>query len=208
MFDASESAPAPPPPGELNEQGERGPRLVLGLGNPGPEYASTRHNVGFRVVEELARRRGLALRPGPCNALFAEGDGILFAQPQTFMNRSGYCARCFAEHRGIALGDLLVVYDDVHLALGRLRLRPSGSPGGHRGMESVIESLRSSEIPRLRLGVALEEAIDGAELRDFVLEEFGPGEMEAAAAMIERAADACESFLNDGVQAAMNRFNG
>lgn len=205
MFDASESAPALPPSGEL---GERGPRLVLGLGNPGPEYASTRHNVGFRVVEELARRRGLALRPGPCNALLAEGDGVLFAQPQTFMNRSGYCARCFVEHRGMAPADVLVVYDDVHLVLGRLRLRPSGSPGGHRGMESVIENLRSSEVPRLRLGVALEEAIDGAGLRDFVLEEFGPGELETAAAMIERAADACESFLGEGMQAAMNRFNG
>ncbi len=187
---------------------ERAPRLVLGLGNPGPEYAVTRHNVGFRVVDELVRRRNLALRAGPCNAWLAEGDGVLYAQPQTFMNRSGYSARCFAEHRGIAEVDVLVVFDDVHLPLGRLRLRPSGSPGGHRGMESVIENLRSNAVPRLRLGVAAAEAIDGAVLRDFVLEPFAAVELETVEAMIGRAADACECWLADGIDAAMSRFNG
>jgi len=187
---------------------ERAPRLVLGLGNPGPEYALTRHNVGFRVVDELVRRRSLALRAGPCNAWVAEGDGVLYAQPQTFMNRSGYSARCFAEHRGIAVVDVLVVFDDVHLPLGRLRLRPYGSPGGHRGMESVIENLRSNAVPRLRLGVASEEPVDGAVLRDFVLEPFVAAEVEAVDAMIRRAADACESWLAEGIDAAMSRFNG
>jgi PTH1 family peptidyl-tRNA hydrolase len=187
---------------------ERAPRLVLGLGNPGPDYALTRHNVGFRVVDELVRRRNLALRAGPCNAWLAEGDGVLYAEPQTFMNRSGYSARCFAEHRGIAEVDVLVVFDDVHLPLGKLRLRPSGSPGGHRGMESVIENLRSNAVPRLRLGVAAEEAIDGAVLRDFVLEPFAAHETEAVEAMIGRAADACECWLADGIDAAMSRFNG
>jgi peptidyl-tRNA hydrolase, PTH1 family len=187
---------------------ERAPRLVLGLGNPGPEYALTRHNVGFRVVDELVRRRNLALRAGPCNAWVAEGDGVLYAQPQTFMNRSGYSARCFAERRGIAAVDVLVVFDDVHLPLGKLRLRPSGSPGGHRGMESVIENLRSNAVPRLRLGVAAEQPIDGAVLRDFVLEPFVAGEAETVDAMIRRAADACECWLADGIDSAMSRFNG
>lgn len=187
---------------------ERGLRLVLGLGNPGLEYAATRHNVGFRVVEELVARRRLALRAGPCNAWVAESDGVLYAQPQTFMNRSGYSARCFAEHRGIAAVDVLVVFDDVHLPLGKLRLRPSGSPGGHRGMESVIENLRSNAVPRLRLGVGPAEPVDGAILRDFVLEPFDGPELEAADAMIRRAADACECWLGDGIDAAMSRFNG
>jgi len=187
---------------------DRAPRLVLGLGNPGPEYAFTRHNVGFRVVDELVRRRNLALRSGPCNAWVAEGDGVLYAQPQTFMNRSGYSARCFAEHRGISEVDILVVFDDVHLPLGKLRLRPSGSPGGHRGMESVIENLRSNVVPRLRLGVAPEDAVDGAVLRDFVLEPFAAAEAEAVEAMIQRAADACECWLADGIDPAMSRFNG
>ncbi|MEO8505483.1 MAG: aminoacyl-tRNA hydrolase [Acidobacteriota bacterium] len=187
---------------------ERGPRLVLGLGNPGPEYAATRHNVGFRVIGELARRRGLALREGPCRVLFAEQADILFAQPQTFMNRSGYAARCLVEHRSIAPADILVVYDDIHLPLGKLRVRPSGTPGGHRGMESMIECLCTSEIPRLRMGVALAEPIDGAELRDFVLEPFSDGEQEAVESMIGRAADACDCWLAEGVQTAMNRYNG
>ena len=187
---------------------ERGPRLVLGLGNPGSQYAGTRHNVGFRVIDELARRRGLALREGPCRVLFAEQSGVLYAQPQTFMNRSGYAARCLVEHRSIAAVDILVVFDDIHLPLGKLRVRPSGTPGGHRGMESMIECLCTSEIPRLRMGVALAEPIDGAELRDFVLEPFSETEREAVEGMIGRGADACECWLAEGAQAAMNRFNG
>jgi PTH1 family peptidyl-tRNA hydrolase len=181
---------------------------VLGLGNPGLEYAATRHNVGFRAVDELVRRRNLALRAGPCNAWVAEADGVLYAQPQTFMNRSGYSARCFAEHRGIAAVDILAVFDDVHLPLGKLRLRPSGSPGGHRGMESVIENLRSNAVPRLRLGVGPAEPVDGADLRDFVLEPFAAPELEAVDAMLRRAADACECWLAEGIDAAMSRFNG
>jgi len=123
-------------------------RLILGLGNPGERYAETRHNLGFRVVEELARRRGLRLVDGACGSRMAEGPGLILAAPQTYMNRSGYAARCFAEHRGVAPQDLLVVYDDVALPLGRLRLRPSGSPGGHRGMESILENLGSARRSR------------------------------------------------------------
>ena len=130
-----------------------GLRLILGLGNPGERYRDTRHNVGFRVVEELARRRGVRLRTAECASLVGEGPELVLAQPQTYMNRSGYAARCLLERRGLAPQDLLIVFDDVHLPLGRLRLRPSGSPGGHRGMESVLENLRSAEVPRLRLGV-------------------------------------------------------
>jgi PTH1 family peptidyl-tRNA hydrolase len=183
-------------------------RLILGLGNPGERYRDTRHNVGFRVVEELARRRGVRLRTSECASLVGEVPELVLAQPQTYMNRSGYAARCLLERRGLAPQDLLIVFDDVHLPLGKLRLRPSGSPGGHRGMESVLENLRSAEVPRLRLGVGPEEEVAGEELADYVLEPFAKGEREAVETMIARAADACECWLADGAETAMNRFNG
>src|SRR4051794_5445242 len=116
--------------------------LVLGLGNPGAEYADTRHNVGFRVVEELARRRGLSLDRLECNARVAHGSSgstepadLLLVQPQTYMNRSGYAARCLLETYQLEPAAVLVVYDEINLPLGKLRLRKSGSPAGHRGIE-------------------------------------------------------------------------
>jgi len=188
---------------------ERAPRLVLGLGNPGFEYAATRHNVGFRVVDELVRRRNLALRAGPCNAWVAEADGVLYAQPQTFMNRSGYAVRCLLERRELSSTSILVVLDEIALPLGRLRLRPSGSPGGHRGLESILESLQTDAVPRLRLGVCEEgEPVGGEGLADYVLGPFTPEAGETVDAMIARGADACESWLADGIDRAMARFNG
>ena len=184
-------------------------RLILGLGNPGERYRETRHNVGFRVVEELARRRGVRVRSTECASLVGEDSTLTLALPQTYMNRSGYAARCLLERRGLQPEDLLVVFDDVNLPLGRLRLRPGGSPGGHRGMESVLENLRSAEVPRLRLGVGpADQAVAGAELADYVLEPFDRAERESVETMIGRAADACECWLSDGAEAAMNRYNG
>ena len=134
-------------------------RLILGLGNPGEEYLDTRHNVGFRVVEELARRWAIPFDRLECNSLVGRsaarrGGSSLLVKPQTYMNRSGYAARCFAERHAIESAAVLVVYDEVNLPLGKLRLRRAGSPAGHRGLESVIENLRTAEVPRLRLGVA------------------------------------------------------
>jgi len=135
--------------------------------------------------------------------------GVLLALPQTYMNRSGYAARCLAERRGFAPPDVLVVFDDVHLPLGRLRLRRAGSPGGHRGMESVVENLQSDEVPRLRLGVAGEGGAPagGDELVEFVLSPFAPEEHPAVDDMVARAADACLAWLDQGIEAAMNAFN-
>ncbi len=186
-----------------------GRRWILGLGNPGERYAGTRHNVGFRVVEELARRQGTSLTGGECNALVAEGEPLALAAPQTYMNRSGYTARCLSERRGLAAEDFLVVYDEIHLPLGSLRLRRRGSPAGHRGMESVLENLGTDLVPRLRLGVAGDAGTpDGGDLVEFVLEPFADGELERVEAMIRRAADACEAWATGGVEAAMQRFNG
>jgi peptidyl-tRNA hydrolase, PTH1 family len=191
-------------------------RLILGLGNPGEEYRDTRHNVGFRVVEELARRWETPIDRLDCNALTGlslveeSGEGgVLLAKPQTYMNRSGYAARCFAERYGIDPAAVLVVYDEVNLPLGKLRLRRSGSPAGHRGLESVSENLRSAEVPRLRLGVAAGEGRPaGEELVEFVLSPFAAEEREAVEEMIRRAADACEAWVREGIEAAMGRFNG
>jgi PTH1 family peptidyl-tRNA hydrolase len=185
-------------------------RLILGLGNPGEEYRDTRHNVGFRVVEELARRWHLALDRLECNALTAHGEDVLLAKPQTYMNRSGHAAQCFAERYELDPASLLVVYDEVNLPLGKLRLRRAGSPAGHRGLESILESLRTAEVPRLRLGVApvVDPRPPGEDLADFVLSPFAESEREETAAMICRAADAVEVWLREGAEAAMTRFNG
>ncbi|HEX9669407.1 MAG TPA: aminoacyl-tRNA hydrolase, partial [Thermoanaerobaculia bacterium] len=121
------------------------PKLVLGLGNPGERYRDTRHNVGFRVVEELARRRRSPPERLECNALVVPDPELALARPQTYMNRSGYAARCLVERWELPPEALLVVYDEVNLPLGRLRLRLSGSPAGHRGMESILESLQTDQ---------------------------------------------------------------
>jgi len=185
-------------------------RLILGLGNPGERYRDTRHNAGFLVVGELARRRGLRLDRPECGALVVRGEGdVLLAQPQTYMNRSGWAARCLVESHGLDPTDVLVVYDEVALPFGRLRLRKSGSPGGHRGLESVIENLRTDQVPRLRLGVSPEDGPPrGEDLVEFVLSPFPGEQREAVDAMVGRAADACEVWLREGAEAAMQKFNG
>ncbi len=209
-------------------------RLILGLGNPGEEYAATRHNAGFRVVDELARRLGVRLERVECGALTALAPGeppalpVLLAKPQTYMNRSGYAARCLVERHAIAPAAVLVVYDEVNLPLGRLRLRRSGSPAGHRGIESILESLHSDQVARLRIGIAPAPPaapaaapassalpaspsatdIGGEDLVGFVLAPFAPAEEEALAPVVQGAADACEVWLREGIDAAMNRFNG
>lgn len=190
--------------------GVEAPHIIAGLGNPGDRYRGTRHNLGFAVVAELARRWDVRMDRLVCNAsLGRRNDEVLLVQPQTYMNRSGYALRCLAEREGCPPERILVVYDEVSLPLGRLRLRPGGSPGGHRGMESVLQNLRTERVPRLRLGIAPQDAeIPGDELVDYVLEPWRADEVAAVETMIDRAADACESWLADGVETTMNRYNG
>lgn len=158
------------------------------------------------MAERLEAER--SRRTVECNSIVAEIDDLILAWPQTYMNRSGYAARCLVERHGLALGDALVVYDEVALPLGRLRLRGRGGPGGHRGMESVIANLKSEKVARLRLGIG---APDGAQpdddLSEYVLEPFRADERETADEMIERAADACLAWWRHGVEPAMNEFN-
>ncbi len=181
-------------------------RLILGLGNPGERYRNTRHNVGFEVVGELARRRSVELARLECKTLRADDGDLTLGIPQTYMNRSGYAARCLVERRGFEPGNMLIVFDEVNLPLAQLRLRTQGSPGGHRGMESIVRSLNTDRVPRLRLGIG-PEAGATEDLVEFVLEPFEASEREPVGEMIARAADACESWLAHGPERTMNLFN-
>ncbi len=183
--------------------------VVFGLGNPGSRYADTRHNVGWHVIETLVARWQAVRQPDqPTHRAWqAERSGrtVALVEPLTYMNLSGDAVAALRDGPGLDPGSMLVVLDDVYLPLGTLRLRARGSSGGHRGLESIEAALGSTDYPRLRLGVGAAES--SGQLRDHVLETFGPDEQEAVRAAIESAADAVECWLSDGLVAAMNRFN-
>jgi PTH1 family peptidyl-tRNA hydrolase len=187
-------------------------RLIVGLGNPGREYENTRHNIGFRVVEAFARKFRIELDEHQKESMTGRGrvagNAVMVAQPLTYMNHSGHAVRLLANaYLEGQLGDLLVVYDDVDLPLGRLRIRPSGSSGTHNGMRSIVASLASESFPRLRFGVRGEgyEATD--RLRDYVLDPFEPAEQEKLDEGVSRAIDALVLFVRGDLGRAMNQFN-
>lgn len=184
-------------------------KLVAGLGNPGRDYARTRHNVGFDVLDLLAARRGLSWKVAHPGGLIArwrtEGLDVLLIKPQTFMNLSGEAIGAASRYYKVDLSDLLVVTDDVHLPLGRLRARGSGSEGGHNGLRSIADHLGTVEYPRLRVGVGRGD--ERRDLADHVLSRFGPEEQTVIAEAVERAADAVEMWLADGLDRMMSRFN-
>ena len=198
------------PPGEPSSlpAPERGIELVVGLGNPGARYAETRHNLGFLVVDELARRHaadGWARLP-LCELTSARfGPRLLLAKPLTFMNRSGAAVAWMLDHLDLDPGQALVVLDDVDLGLGVLRLRRSGSAGTHNGLRDVCERVGTS-LPRLRLGVRGHDPWQ--ELAEYVLSPFADDEQPLARQLVARAADAVEGAVRDGLEAAMRRFNG
>jgi PTH1 family peptidyl-tRNA hydrolase len=191
-------------------------KAIIGLGNPGPKYHGTRHNVGFAVLDELARRVGAAFESAPVEALTArwrrpDGDGVLLSKPMTYMNASGDAVGGLLRYFKIERADLLVVFDEVQLPLGKLRARARGSAGGHNGLKSVIAHV-GDEFARLRLGVGRgPEGPAGKaqrDLADHVLSRFDADERAEVDRMIARAADAAELFVTDGIAAVMNRFNG
>ena len=189
--------------------GKRGVKLIAGLGNPGPKYRDTRHNVGFRVLERVAARLHTDFSKEKYHALVAEArletQRLVLIKPLTFMNRSGEALRRAVRYTGVDLTDVLVVVDDVHLPLGRLRLRASGSAGGHNGLRSIIAHLGAEDFPRLRLGVGNAEA--SAEMVHHVLGTFAAAERAEVEAMIDRAADAVMSFVTEGLERTMSGFN-
>jgi PTH1 family peptidyl-tRNA hydrolase len=181
---------------------------IVGLGNPGPRYDGTRHNLGFRVIDVLHARRGADEWRELCAALWARSETMDLVKPQTYMNRSGHAVRCLVERLGYRPERVLVVYDDIALPLGTLRLRPGGGPGGHRGLASILAGLRTEAVPRLRLGISPIGETPAGDLAEFVLHPFEAAERSQVERQVERAADACEAWLERGLAAAMNAFNG
>jgi PTH1 family peptidyl-tRNA hydrolase len=186
---------------------------IIGLGNPGKRYEGTRHNVGFAVVERLADELHAPLRAGRGEFLWAQGEyrdrQLGLVKPMTFMNESGIAAAEIGEQFKVTLGDLLVVCDDFQLPLGRLRLRPSGSDGGHNGLYSIIYHLQSEDFARLRCGIGSEHAPkEKSSMAEFVLDPFAEDERPAADQMVQQAKEACLSVVVDGVEKTMNMING
>ena len=184
-------------------------KLIVGLGNPGSKYGGTRHNLGFEVVDEVARRRGLTFESSRADAIIARERGpdaqLMLAKPMTFMNRSGDAVGPLSRYFRIEPDDILIVADDANRPLGRLRARPNGSDGGHNGLRSVILGLATREFPRVRMGVGRGET--QRDLADHVLARFAADEIETITEMTMRAADAVELFVESGIAAVMNRFN-
>lgn len=182
--------------------------VVLGLGNPGAEHAQTRHNVGFEVVDTLAERHGIRITlhrdHAHCGLGVIAGIPVVLAKPMTYMNRSGEAACALLARYPLEPSRLLVIVDDVALPLGKIRVRPSGSDGGHNGLSSIIHCTGTQAFPRVRIGIGNPPP---GQMVEYVLSRFTPQERDTIDQAIQRAADAVELILSDGVQAAMNRFN-
>jgi PTH1 family peptidyl-tRNA hydrolase len=191
-------------------------KLIVGLGNPGKAYAHNRHNVGFRCLNYFARLHSIRFDHRQCRARvsLAEvgGERLLLAKPRTFVNLSGDPVACLAHKHEIYLDDLLVVYDDLDLPLGKIRLRQSGSSGGHKGMNSIISALGSGAFPRIRVGIgrppqAEEQSISEDTIVSYVLSNFSPQEEAIIKPLIAKVAEAIDCFLSQGIVAAMSKFN-
>ena len=184
-------------------------KIIVGLGNPGQRYRNSRHNVGFRVVERLAARLESAFTREKYGGLVAEavygGRRLLLLKPLTYMNESGRCVARAVRYRAVAPNELLVVVDDVNLEVGKLRLRPQGSAGGHNGLKSITQHLGGQGFPRLRLGVG--RAGVGVGLTEHVLGSFCAEERPEVEDMVDRAVAAVMCVMSDGVEQAMNDFN-
>jgi len=182
---------------------------VVGLGNPGDEYAATRHNAGFLAVRRLARARGVELRGRAYKArtavLRGGDEDVLLALPQTYMNRSGASVREILGKNAVPLERLVVVYDDLDIPVGEIRVRKRGSPGTHKGMISIVEAVGSREFPRLRVGIGPLPA--GEDAADYVLAPFGRDERELLERSLDEAGEALEMILRGGLDRAMARFN-
>lgn len=183
-------------------------KLLVGLGNPGDKYAGTRHNAGFLVAEQVAERHHIALKKKGYQGIYgvgrAAGEETTILLPQTFMNRSGASVKAAYKSLGVTPGDLIVIYDDLDLPLGRIRVRPEGGHGGHNGIRDIISLLGFKDFIRLKVGIGRPERGD---VTGHVLGRFGPDENKLLPQVVDLAADAVETLLSEGVLAAMNKFN-
>ena len=184
-------------------------KLIVGLGNPGRRYRGTRHNVGWDVIARLAARAGIRVNEDEGFAEVGRGaigtSRVLLARPYTYMNVSGEAVRDLRRRHRLRPEDILIIVDDIDLPLGRLRLRAGGSAGGHNGLKSIIDALGTTEFPRLRVGIGRPPR--GVDPADFVLTRFTAEEQPMVGEALERAADAVETAVTEGLPAAMNRFN-
>ncbi|MCK4262026.1 aminoacyl-tRNA hydrolase [bacterium] len=184
-------------------------KAVVGLGNPGRKFKDTRHNVGFKVIDELASSAHLVLKGRAHTCLFGrgniDGEKVILAKPLTYVNRSGEPIKSLVRYYRIPFPDLLVIYDDADLELGHIRIRSKGSSGGHQGMESIISSLGSTDFPRVRIGIRGKGRPQ--ELADYVLTNFNKKEKAVISEVVARAAEAVKFILREGITKAMNEYN-
>jgi PTH1 family peptidyl-tRNA hydrolase len=186
-------------------------KLIIGLGNPGGEYANTRHNAGWMVVDAFAKKFRIDVSRHEKNSMTGEGrvggGSVMVAKPLTFMNLSGDAVRLLVSAYAESPDDLIIVYDDVDLPLGTLRIRPSGSSGTHNGMRSIVASLATERFARLRFGVRGADYSETSKLHDYVLGRFAPDEEPLVQRTVERAVDALFLFVRGDLRRAMNEFN-
>jgi peptidyl-tRNA hydrolase, PTH1 family len=192
-------------------------KLIIGLGNPGKIYAQNRHNIGFRCLTHLAKLYSIETNRRQCHSQVGGGKiagvKVVLARPVTFVNQSGEAVTCLVRKYDLTPSDLVVIHDDLDLPLGKLRLRPDGSAGGHKGIKSIISALGSEDFPRIKVGIGRPMKEDGTEVKDedsivdYVLSDFTPREDDIIKAAIAQVAKAVQSILTEGVTAAMNKFN-
>ncbi len=183
--------------------------LIVGLGNPGDEYARTRHNLGFMLIDKMAKAAGVSVKRRDCQSLVGggviENQRVTLVKPQTFMNLSGEAVSCLNAKREIEGNSLIVISDDLALPFGTIRLRERGSAGGHNGLKSIIAALNTNEFMRMRIGIQPEHPVSDA--KKFVLSEFSRAEGELLGGILDRGAEALGSVLRDGIARAMSLFN-
>ncbi|MED4204781.1 aminoacyl-tRNA hydrolase [Neobacillus mesonae] len=184
-------------------------KLIVGLGNPGKQYENTRHNVGFEVVEELSSRLNIPLTQSKHKGLYGigqvSGEKVLLLMPLTYMNLSGESIRAVADYYQIDLKDILIIYDDLDLPVGKIRLRQKGSPGGHNGIKSTVAHLGTQVFNRIRIGIDRPDT--GMSVPDYVLGRFRPEEQPEIESAVKKSADACEAWLNKPFLQVMNEYN-
>lgn len=196
--------------GELEEEEQEEMKVIIGLGNPGIEYVGTRHNVGFETIDRLADAYSIDVtqqkHKGSVGQGIIAGQKVLLVKPMTYMNNSGECVSAVVNFYKLSPEDIIVIYDDINLDVGQLRLRERGSAGGHNGMKSIIAHLKSEEFIRVRIGVGMKR--EGQNLANHVLSKFSREQQEVIAEGMEDAAKAVEMILSDSITKAMNTYNG
>jgi PTH1 family peptidyl-tRNA hydrolase len=183
--------------------------IIIGLGNPGREYQATRHNIGFDVITRLSDDYGIPLdfkkHKAICGKGMIEGEKVILAQPQTYMNLSGESVRELMDFYKVSNNEIIIIYDDISLEVGQLRLRGKGSAGGHNGIKSIIQHLGTDEFPRIKFGVG--DKPKGWDLADYVLGRFPEDEQSIVRDTIKKSSEAVKVILKDGMEAAMNVYN-